>query len=168
MRVWRVGSGTEHVHPLNFLSPPSSRPLQFLFFLLILVSEIYIFLSPPKFIQGWFWMRASSLWEATTAMSGETHCRGLSQPAPRPRANSHCRSAFHSAPSLIWDLSLPLTRGNSEPHLGQSGWETEPEESVRILHWEEKRLPSTLKVSGLEFLFHYWPPRGYWQVTYPD
>ena len=60
--------------------------------------------------------------------------------SPRPRVNYPYRSAFHSALSFIWDLSLSLTRGNSEPHLGQSVLrESGPEESVRGLQWEENR-----------------------------
>ena len=60
--------------------------------------------------------------------------------SPRPRVNYPYRSAFHSALSFIWDLSLPLTRGNSEPHLEQSVLRgSGPEESVRGLHWEGNR-----------------------------
>ena len=128
----------------------------------------FLFTSPvhPGLILGW---EPEAYGKLLLAWLVKPTSRASSSLSPRPRVNYPYRSAFYSALSFIWDLSLPLTRGNSETF-----WTVSPE---RVRAWRvcegpslrgEQRFPSTLKMSGLEFLFHYWPLRGHRHVTYPD
>lgn len=91
--MWGVGAehverGTLQVNPLtSFLYPHQLQitPIS-LVFLLILVSEIYIFLSPPSSSRVDSGVRARSLWEAPAGTADETHLKGLSQPVPQTQS----------------------------------------------------------------------------------
>ena len=131
-------SQSSHLLPL---SPPATDHSNFSGFSLDFGFRNLHFLvtSPvhPGLILGW---EPEACGKLLLAWLVKPTSRAFPSLSPRPRVNYPYRSAFHSALSFIWDLSLSLTRGNSEPHLGQSVLrESGPEESVRGLQWEENR-----------------------------